>query len=971
VALGSDNINSELHRGVAITLDDYNRSYRAVLNFPGRGAEGLLQLGLLSQGGIFDYNPDEGIMPFGNIRRTPAGWSESSIRIDTITINGNIDATPAGLRPRAFVAPRTAWYAERDYVNQMFWNAWQIRQNIISTENLEPTWIWAETEGEFVAGFRLKNGERITTIEIEFSVSNMPNGQPVPCSGNFLTCRVSNCTNCPALPEHDPDATLTIIIDREQQVIRYYADNAIDSNLNYNFTIQGNIWDIVPSGWGANDVPMIAWNPDTGYAIIAGMLQSPREAGRLIATQDYDGCADDIVITGDMISSASILGECRCDITDVCSTCRNVNCNCCSICNNRPTDECCIACGRVCGDCPLCRPNSIVTPTLTIVIDEVNNVIRYYNNTTIHGDFHYQFTISGELFEIRRPNGQNGTRWPQGSFDAFVPNHYTGETIISGIMGAPRLAGQLLATQEFEGSASDIQIRTGGAVARIDIITCTECAQVICICCEDCNKLVCGCDECSTCERAVTLCVCCPHCRLFPCTCRGLRVVIDDGIVRFFTNAEIASNTVVNFSFETNAASGNLGEFRVVNSNVDVEVSQSDDRISIMGTTNRRINAGDLIATQSYIGCGSQLMIFASSDNSITGVEMNCECGACDDFVPTLTVVIDTVHNMIRYYNNTAFEGNFGYEVNIGGAIFGDLERPDTGPRWPRGSAEAFIINHATGEMIIGGIMTDVWEAGQLIAMQPFEANSVHTISITGDAIRGIRVEGCEECRHPICACFTFERGNVLGNEEIGIQDALQILRFLVGLSSVIENTPFSSENTGCLRAYNAARSIASYSCRPTIQDALQILRLLVGLPNTLETDTPVCRQCELAECTCIAPLRVEIDARNGIIRYFHDAPLRAGRDLAYNFAVGGNGVVLEDPKHNSFDNDRSLFRRRMAIPMSGGGYTVFAAIVVDDIPAGALIAIQEFTGDPENIVFGEHPEANHPYPIGNVIIIR
>jgi len=99
----------------------------------------------------------------------------------------------------------------------------------------------------------------------------------------------------------------------------------------------------------------------------------------------------------------------------------------------------------------------------------------------------------------------------------------------------------------------------------------------------------------------------------------------------------------------------------------------------------------------------------------------------------------------------------------------------------------------------------------------------------TGDS-RTCKVPGCLECfvapeLCPRCGkeqeCFLL--GNVSGSGEVGIADALQILRFLVNLPSSIE----PGNESWC-----AALIVSDES--PGIADALQILRYLVHLPNKI-----------------------------------------------------------------------------------------------------------------------------------------
>ena len=61
--------------------------------------------------------------------------------------------------------------------------------------------------------------------------------------------------------------------------------------------------------------------------------------------------------------------------------------------------------------------------------------------------------------------------------------------------------------------------------------------------------------------------------------------------------------------------------------------------------------------------------------------------------------------------------------------------------------------------------------------------------------------------------------GYVRGNETIEISDALEVLKYIVGLESVIAN---------CENAFNAARITGGDM--PTIKDVLEILKYIVGI---------------------------------------------------------------------------------------------------------------------------------------------
>jgi len=77
--------------------------------------------------------------------------------------------------------------------------------------------------------------------------------------------------------------------------------------------------------------------------------------------------------------------------------------------------------------------------------------------------------------------------------------------------------------------------------------------------------------------------------------------------------------------------------------------------------------------------------------------------------------------------------------------------------------------------------------------------------------------------------CTQRTLGQVRGAGYVGMPDALQILRFIAGLSNVLVN----ADGEICIGAWNAARIMnRGQNPAPIVQDALQILRYLVGLSN-------------------------------------------------------------------------------------------------------------------------------------------
>jgi len=84
----------------------------------------------------------------------------------------------------------------------------------------------------------------------------------------------------------------------------------------------------------------------------------------------------------------------------------------------------------------------------------------------------------------------------------------------------------------------------------------------------------------------------------------------------------------------------------------------------------------------------------------------------------------------------------------------------------------------------------------------------------------------CAEC----CECgYVSERlGRVCGDTSITISDALEILKFLARLDSVIDD---------CYEAFHAARITGAV--KPTIDDALDVLKYLANIPSVLNPDPP------------------------------------------------------------------------------------------------------------------------------------
>jgi hypothetical protein len=85
----------------------------------------------------------------------------------------------------------------------------------------------------------------------------------------------------------------------------------------------------------------------------------------------------------------------------------------------------------------------------------------------------------------------------------------------------------------------------------------------------------------------------------------------------------------------------------------------------------------------------------------------------------------------------------------------------------------------------------------------------------------------CGNCEHCRVSTATISRklGDVTGTGSVTINDAVEILRFLAGMSNIIENDS---------AALNAARITNPGSGEPTINDVVEILRYLAGMSNKI-----------------------------------------------------------------------------------------------------------------------------------------
>lgn len=106
-----------------------------------------------------------------------------------------------------------------------------------------------------------------------------------------------------------------------------------------------------------------------------------------------------------------------------------------------------------------------------------------------------------------------------------------------------------------------------------------------------------------------------------------------------------------------------------------------------------------------------------------------------------------------------------------------------------------------------------------------------------GTGCRRLNCECCDYCKRPGCNGKNYCIGDVIGEGKPSVQGALQILRFLVGLTNVFDGNHALNTTVCPIFALYAARirDDGELGRDPTVQDALQILRRLVGLSNDID----------------------------------------------------------------------------------------------------------------------------------------
>jgi hypothetical protein len=182
-----------------------------------------------------------------------------------------------------------------------------------------------------------------------------------------------------------------------------------------------------------------------------------------------------------------------------------------------------------------------------------------------------------------------------------------------------------------------------------------------------------------------------------------------------------------------------------------------------------------------------------------------------DDYVPIpisqgiLRAVIDETTNKIYYYNTEPMPGNMRIEYN-------DRFLSDN------------IANHVQshGDNGDGSAAFGVWQFEHFVGIQtndPLPADTLlfsqhirfapREVEITGDSISAVTIKA--------------RKGDVDGKGGINIFDALEIVKFVVGIESVIDDCKFALDAALILPG-------SIESGEPTIFDALEIVKRVVGM---------------------------------------------------------------------------------------------------------------------------------------------
>ena len=245
-----------------------------------------------------------------------------------------------------------------------------------------------------------------------------------------------------------------------------------------------------------------------------------------------------------------------------------------------------------------------------------------------------------------------------------------------------------------------------------------------------------------------------------------------------------------------------------------------------------------------------------------------------DTVMEGLVAEMCTTHNVIRFRSTLPVTESFGFNLLVEGPYYANshvaVNSPLLSDLFGGGSLPedvhlqpGIMWARETGVLLLLGVLfpdsADI-PAGSVLAFFVNGGHDISGITLTvregpPDALTVIPcpleccVEPCPTCGVYPCVCpcdcgdcmecapclrcginySCFALGSVTGGSP-GIEDVLQILRYLVNLPSVIDT---EENNRAWCAALITPASIAAGT--PSIRDALQILRHLVGLPNHID----------------------------------------------------------------------------------------------------------------------------------------
>ena len=133
-------------------------------------------------------------------------------------------------------------------------------------------------------------------------------------------------------------------------------------------------------------------------------------------------------------------------------------------------------------------------------------------------------------------------------------------------------------------------------------------------------------------------------------------------------------------------------------------------------------------------------------------------------------------------------------------------------------------------EMVNHGIYAQVGDTGFVISVYAKNGTDLPIELSSYDGLRELCTQLMETSELIVmCDCnfcvlgAPLRYGHILGNPDIKVSDALEILKYIVGMNNVIEE---------CAVAFDAALIVSEE--KPGVSDALEILKEIVGMPNKI-----------------------------------------------------------------------------------------------------------------------------------------